>query len=120
MTNEERILNILAEMQGDMQGMKSDMQGMKSDMQGMKAEIQGLRTDMQEMDDRLSGQILKINMKLENQIEPQIKLLAEGHQTIMEAITPKSRVDELEDDVNMLKMAFRQINMELQELKQAQ
>ncbi|MDO5112355.1 MAG: hypothetical protein Q4E65_08625 [Clostridia bacterium] len=81
--------------------------------------------EMLQAQNQVIGQMMKdvemrLNMKLENQIEPQIKLLAEGHQTILEALAPKSRVEDLEDEVKVLKLAIRQITLELQELKKAQ
>ena len=87
-TNEEKILDILAMMQAGMQQQEARM--------------------------------VSMNMILENEIRPNFMLLAEGHQAILAALTPKSRVDELEDEVKVLRLAIRQINAELQELKKAQ
>ncbi len=44
---------------------------------------------------------------IENTIMPSLKLLAEGQRTILETMTPKTRVDELEDEMQFLKSVIR-------------
>ena len=56
MTNEEKILDILALMQ----------------------------TDMNSRFDRLENEVAKINIKIENEIEPKLAALAEGQKTLVE------------------------------------
>lgn len=46
-------------------------------------------------------------------------LLAEGIQDIQEKLVPRSRVDDLEDEVKFLKSMIRQINDDVQKLKKA-
>ena len=46
-------------------------------------------------------------------------LLAEGIQDIQEKLVPRSRVDDLEEEVKFLKVLYRQMNEDLQELKKA-
>ena len=46
-------------------------------------------------------------------------LLAEGIQDIQEKLVPRSRVDDLEDEVKFLKVIVRQMNEDLQKLKKA-
>ena len=46
-------------------------------------------------------------------------LLAEGIQDIQEKLVPRSRVDELEDEVKFLKSIVRQMSEDLQKLKKA-
>ena len=46
-------------------------------------------------------------------------LLAEGIQDIQEKLVPRSRVDDLEEEVKFLKVLYRQMNEELQKLKKA-
>ena len=47
-------------------------------------------------------------------------LLAEGQQEILDKLVPRSRVDDLEDEVKFLKSIVRQMNEDLQKLKKAQ
>ena len=94
MTNEEKILVILAVMQGEMTAMRGDMTAMQ-------------------------GEITKINIKIESGIEPKINALGEGQKSILEMLIPRSRVDDLEEELKLLKLVVRQMGEELQTLKRA-
>ena len=50
---------------------------------------------------------------------PKFDLLAEGQQAILDKLVPRSRVDELEEEIKLLKIVIRQMNADLQELKKA-
>lgn len=81
-----------------------------------------------EMTDRelleyLAGEVRNLNLAMENEVTPKIQALAEGHTTIiekLESLTPKSRVEVLEDDVALLKQVIRSMSQEISELKKAQ
>ena len=53
------------------------------------------------------GAVHDMQVIIENTIMPSLKLLAEGQRTILETMTPKSRVDELEDEMQFLKSVIR-------------
>ncbi len=55
----------------------------------------------------------------ETKIVPQFKILAEGHETLLETLAPKSRVDALEEELAFLKTVVTSLNKEVAELKQA-
>ena len=57
---------------------------------------------------------------LENKTAPQLHLLAEGHNMLIQTLAPKSRVDELEEKVQTLEFAVKMVNAELQGMKKAQ
>ena len=44
---------------------------------------------------------------IENTIMPSLKLLAEGQQTILQTMTPKSKTEELEEELDFLKAIVR-------------
>ncbi len=46
--------------------------------------------------DKLEQRIDALHVILENTVNDQLKLLAEGHETISETLTPKSKTEELE------------------------
>lgn len=79
-----------------------------------------MHSDMNTGFDKFEGDITKINIKLENVIETKINALAEGQKSILEMLVPRSRVDDLEEEVKMLKVFMRQMGEELQMLKKAQ
>ena len=58
-------------------------------------------------DEARRGAVHDMQVIIENTIMPSLKLLAEGQRTILETMTPKSRVDELEDEMHFLKAVIR-------------
>ncbi len=102
MSNEEKILAVLeqhgemlAHMQGDINSLKSDVGTLKSDVSHIK-----IRLDMD--------------------IEKKLNLLAEGHETLLETLAPKDRVQRLEDEVEFLKSVVKAMGQEIAALKKAQ
>ena len=60
-----------------------------------------------------------VKVLIENEVAPKFSLLAEGQQTILETLAPKSKVDDLEEEVKFLKVVVRQLGEDLQKLKKA-
>ena len=79
--------------------------------------------DLQTIDQKLAQQRKEImqDMKalLDAEFQTKFNLLAEGIQDIQEKLVPRSRVDDLEEEVKFLKVLYRQMNEDLQELKKA-
>ncbi len=90
-------------------GMKADMNDMKADIGELKADVSNLKTEA-----------IKTNLRIENEIIPKLKVLAEGHAMLSETLAPKSKVDELQSDVELLKIVVKNLNSEVQQLKKAQ
>ena len=83
---------------------------------------------LSEMEDRIMQQTAQ-NMQiiLENTVMKQLRLLAEGQQTILEMLTPKSQTAELEEEVDVVKSVVRlhseqlaEHGREIEQLKKAQ
>ncbi len=70
--------------------------------------------------DPMEKQIRNINVTLENMVFPQLQALAEGQQTILETLSPKNRVEALEDEVMFLKQVIKSISHDVNELRKAQ
>lgn len=70
-------------------------------------------------DEARHGAVHDMQVIIENTIMPSLKLLTEGQRTILETMTPKSRVDELEEEVAFLRSIIRQHSREIEELKHA-
>ena len=62
----------------------------------------------------------RMKLLLDTEVTTRFNLLAEGQQAIMDAITPKSEIEELRNEVSVLKLAIRTMNQEIAELKKAQ
>ena len=79
--------------------------------------------DLQTIDQKLAQQRKEImqDMKalLDAEFQTKFNLLAEGIQDIQEKLVPRSRVDDLEEEVKFLKALYRQMNEDLQELNEA-
>lgn len=57
---------------------------------------------------------------IESSIMPKFNLLAEGQQTLLETLAPKSRVEELKEEVDFLKSIIKLHSEQIAELKKAQ
>lgn len=112
MNNEEKILELLAQMSADMVTMKKDMVTMKEDMVTMKAQI-----------DHVDQRSRRTAVLLETEVTQKLNLLYEGHGLIMESLdrlAPTDRVERLESDVIVLKMAVKTLAQDVTDLKKAQ
>ena len=95
MNTEEKILEMLSQMQTDISDMKDD--------------ISDLRTT-----------VTRVAVTQENVVIPQIKLLAEGHEMLLQKLARKERVEALEDDVALLKSVIKSMSQRIAELEKAQ
>ncbi|HIT31648.1 MAG TPA: hypothetical protein IAC25_02270 [Candidatus Enterenecus stercoripullorum] len=73
-----------------------------------------------EMLSQVQTTLTKVAVTQENAVIPQLKLLAEGHETLLEALAPKSRVEQMEEEIDLLKTAIRALSRDVAELKKAQ
>lgn len=78
---------------------------------------QSLAQQKQEILDE-STQRMKI--LLDTEITPKFNLLAENQKIMLDKLAPKSELEELRNEVSVLKLAIRSINQEIAELKKAQ
>lgn len=102
MTNEEKILEMLSQMQGDL------------------AEVKKVQTQMQAKQDRMEDSLHRVKAYLELDVEKRLEAINEGVDAIQEKMVPEDRVEKLEDDVVVLKTAFKMLAQDVAELKKAQ
>ena len=73
------------------------------------------------LDERDLDQIGRVvSLLLENQVNTQLRLLAEGQQAILDKLVPVSRVDELETEVKFLRAFVVQLAEKVELLQKAQ
>ena len=84
MTNEEKMLDILA---------------------GMQSSMLEMRNEMNARFDAVENDILKTNIRIETNIIPKLDALAEGFAGILETRVSRREFDELTERVELLKMA---------------
>ena len=58
-------------------------------------------------DEARHGAVHDMQVIIENTIMPSLKLLAEGQQTILQTMAPKSKTEELEEELDFLKSVVR-------------
>ena len=109
MSNEEKILEMLTELARGQAEMRSDI-----------AELKATQAAQSELLKELDARSLKSAVLLETDIPHQLGLLFEGHKTILETLSPKSRVEELEEEVTILRSAFQALANRLTALEKAQ
>lgn len=112
MNNEEKILAMLTEM-------KADMDGMKAAQEEMKAAQEDMRGDISQMQETLT----RVAVTQEGVVLPRLQLALEGHAAItqkLDTLSPKERVEVLEDEVVALKTAVKMMTKRLEALEQAQ
>lgn len=95
MNNEEKILEMLAQIQEDQKQMREEQQQMRDDITGIK-------------------------LRLELDVEKRFDAVNEGIDAILAQLTPKRRVEEMEADITILKTAVKMLTQEVGELKKAQ
>ena len=72
--------------------------------------------DLQEMEERITRSMAVL---IEGDVTPEFNLLADGIKDIQEKLVPRSRVDDLEDEVKFLKLMCRQMAEDIAKLKKA-
>ena len=85
---------------------------------GQMMEAQEKRLDLKliEIEQRITKNTVAL---MDAEFSKKFDLLAEGIQDIQEKLVPRSRVDELEDEMKFLKSIVRQMSEDLQKLKKA-
>ena len=97
---------------------KEDLQAI-SELMDAKLQVSEQRTDakLQAMEQRITKSMVAL---MDAEFKPKFELLAEGQRDILEKLVPRSRVDDLEEEIKFLKSYIRRMNEDIQELKKAQ
>lgn len=83
---------------------EKDLQAIAEMMKGMESRIdQKLEKQKQGI---LDESTRRMKLLLDTEVTTRFNLLAEGQQAIMDAITPKSQIEELRNEVSVLKLSL--------------
>lgn len=74
----------------------------------------------QSKDDMLKQSAANTRVIIESSVMKKLDLLIEGQQALLDTLAPKSRVEELEEEVSFLKSIVRLHSQRLAELEKAQ
>lgn len=91
---------------------------MEKQKQDIMSETKGLLAQQQQ--EILDENTRRMKLLLDTEVQTKFNLLAEGQRDILDALTPKSEIEELRNEVSVLKLAIRTMNQEIAELKKAQ
>jgi chromosome segregation ATPase len=92
-----KIYEEMLEIRKDITGVKDDITNMKGDIADMKGDIQDLKSDMSEV----KSDIVKLYVKVENDIEPKLGTLYEGYQQVYSiARENREKLDEIAKQVH--------------------
>ncbi len=130
MNNEEKILQMLAELSKEQSKLNEAVRrnSVLLEQVGKKQ----LEQDMKQMEQSVAlksvGKEVTETMRLskrtavllETDYADKLQLLFDGHQTLLETLAPKARVEELAEEVDTLKTVVRLLTHDVAELKKAQ
>ena len=77
------------------------------------------KNDLQMLQEMITASENRMKVMMEAYFDPKFNLLYENQQIMMGQLAPRSRVDDLEDEVKFLKSVVRQMNDDIQKLKKA-
>lgn len=113
----------ISSMQDDISGLKVDVSGLKQDVAGLKEDVSDMQVDIAGLKGDFSDlrqTVTRVAITQENVVIPQIKLLAEGHDMLLQTLAHKEHVATLEDDVDLLKSVVKTMSQRITALEKAQ
>ena len=136
MSNEEKMLDLLTQMQTDISSLKSGQEEMRTDIAALKSGQEKMRTDIaalkssqEEMRtdiagikdrlDRVEDRAQQTAVLLETEVDRKLNLLYEGHDAIMERLdklAARSELELLRSDMDLMKIAMRSMSQDIAEL----
>lgn len=122
MTNEEKILAALGNIQQDINGIKSNMAEMKDDLKGLHTEMREVKDDLKGLHaqvDRMETDLIRVKAHLEVEVERQLNALGEGHELLLQTLAHNDRLEEVEDDVGLLRAVVKEHSRQIAALKRA-
>jgi len=122
MNNEEKILELLAEMKASVDK-RFDAVDKRLDAVDKRLDAADKRFDaIEERLDEMQTTLTRVAVTQEGTVLPKLQLLYEGHSAIMDhmdTLTPVSRTEAVEADVSVLKQSHKMLRQDLNGLKKA-
>jgi len=123
MNNEEKILEILTQMQDRMDRMEAKQDQTNDRLTRMEADISGLKTDVSDLKTgqaKMEADISGIKVRLDVDIQKQIDQLVDGQDLLYQKLTRVEGVaDKTKEKVDVIYATVTQHSKDIIELKQA-
>lgn len=122
MNHEEKILEILGQMQGQMEQMQGQMNRMEARMDRMENRMDSLEAKQEQTQATIADMqttLTRVAVTQENVVLPQLKTLAEGHVNLLETLASNSRVEALEEEQSVIRSAVKTLARDVDALKNA-
>lgn len=117
MDNEEKILEILTQMQQDISGLKVGQARLETDVSGLKADVSSLKAGQTKLEADVSG----IKVRLDVEVQKQFDQLVDGQDQLHRKVTHvESLAEETKDTVDVIRAAVTEHSREIVKLKQVQ
>lgn len=116
------IQETLQTMSARFDGVDERLDGIDKRLDGVEKRLDGVEKRLDSVEERLDAveqEARKANVVLETEIRRDINLLFEGHQLILERLTPREAQEALEERVSTLEAVARLHGEQLRELKRA-
>lgn len=102
---------------GEIAGMKEEIAGIKGEIAGIKGEIKEMKVDIRSLQKRMDRQeeeTRKIRLFQENVLEPNIKVIAEGHANLNRRLNEALKISE---DDEMLRIRVNVLECDMSKVK---
>ena len=104
------------DLQAISQTIKTELAPIREDISDLRTTVSGMKEDISD----LRTTVTRVAVTQENNVLRDLKLLAEGHETLLSTLARKDRVEALEADVSLLKTALQAMSLQIAELQKAQ
>ena len=101
MNNEEKMIQMMTQMLSELNQVKATQDKMQTSIEN----LQTTQAKMQTTIEKLDMDILKVAVIMENEVQPDIKLLGEGHGIVIRRLDMlENKISEIDDTVSVLKL----------------
>ena len=97
-------------MRTEIEGIKDEQKAVRTEIAEIKDEQKAMRTEIRENREETQRMGTQLMAYIESHVEKEIRLLAEGHQIILDRLTDKERLSELEQRVMTLEYIVKNIH----------
>ncbi len=102
----------LEPIKADISGLKEDVSGLKKDVSGLKKDVSNLKKDVSCLKEdvaRLDARQTKMELIIENEMRPDIKLLAENYVPAAQMYREQAdKIEAMQTDIALMKSVIRE------------